>query len=343
MLTLAKDYGNADDQIKQTFPPFITAIKSLMPYLLTQQVMLQHTLVAQLYTVLDGYCRQHRMALPAPPDGQIIAVFEQEFTPMRKELENGLRVVANGKVINQPMALPPEKGNSVTGLGIRNKGTGLMSKGTGLVHRRKSDQSALQQGSVDSPSIAASSDYGDEEEEAPPVKPPRPGSMPSIPGNKPRIGSATLSPNPNPPYPNNNGHSPGYPTSPWADQRSQARTPPSRYGTPPESVNGSLQPDYFAGSRRPSTSSMASSIAAKKKPPPPVPQKRIPSMQSQWVTALYDFEGQNHGDLGFREGDRIRVVKKTESQDDWWEGELRGMQGSFPANYVKVVVGGVPL
>lgn len=53
------------------------------------------------------------------------------------------------------------------------------------------------------------------------------------------------------------------------------------------------------------------------------------------MTALYDFGGQSEGDLAFREGDRIRVVKKTESTDDWWDGELRGVKGSFPANYVE--------
>lgn len=73
--------------------------------------------------------------------------------------------------------------------------------------------------------------------------------------------------------------------------------------------------------------------AAKKKPPPP-PPKRIGSNQGLFVTALYDFGGQSAGDLAFREGDRIRVLKKTDSTDDWWEGELRGVKGSFPANYV---------
>ena len=54
------------------------------------------------------------------------------------------------------------------------------------------------------------------------------------------------------------------------------------------------------------------------------------------MPALYDVEGQNAGDLGFREGDRIKVVKKTESTDDWWDGELRGVVGAFPANYVQL-------
>ena len=54
-----------------------------------------------------------------------------------------------------------------------------------------------------------------------------------------------------------------------------------------------------------------------------------------FVTALYDFGGQGEGDLVFQQGDRIRVLKRTDSTDDWWEGELRGVKGSFPANYVE--------
>lgn len=93
--------------------------------------------------------------------------------------------------------------------------------------------------------------------------------------------------------------------------------------------------DYFSRDRQPSSSSTPlsalSTITSKKKPPPPPP--RIPSQQHVFVTALYDFDGQGDGDLIFKEGDRIRIVKKTESTDDWWQGELRGVRGAFPANY----------
>lgn len=41
------------------------------------------------------------------------------------------------------------------------------------------------------------------------------------------------------------------------------------------------------------------------------------------------------GDLSFREGDRIKIVKKTQTDQDWWIGELGGIKGSFPANYCK--------
>lgn len=97
-----------------------------------------------------------------------------------------------------------------------------------------------------------------------------------------------------------------------------------------------IRPDYFARERQISNTSAASSmtnlsmtIAGKKKPPPPPPR----GAPAHFVTALYDFGGQGEGDLAFREGDRIKVIKKTESTDDWWQGELKGVRGSFPANY----------
>jgi amphiphysin len=78
------------------------------------------------------------------------------------------------------------------------------------------------------------------------------------------------------------------------------------------------------------------SAIQKKKPPPP-PPKRIGSQgPGLFAVALYAFAGQGAGDLSFKEGDRIKVVKKTDSTDDWWEGELKGVKGSFPANYCKL-------
>ena len=108
-------------------------------------------------------------------------------------------------------------------------------------------------------------------------------------------------------------------------------------GDPASHAPAGPRADYFGRDRLPSSSSMASIAAAKKKPPPPPPPKRLPSVQEFWVTALYDFAGQGQGDLVFREGDRIKVVKKTDSTDDWWEGDLRGVQGSFPANYCQAI------
>lgn len=52
------------------------------------------------------------------------------------------------------------------------------------------------------------------------------------------------------------------------------------------------------------------------------------------MTAIYDFEAQAEGDLSFRSGDRIELVKKTESQEDWWTGRLNGQEGIFPGKKI---------
>ncbi|KAL6932886.1 related to SH3 domain-containing protein PJ696.02 [Hanseniaspora guilliermondii] len=53
--------------------------------------------------------------------------------------------------------------------------------------------------------------------------------------------------------------------------------------------------------------------------------------------ALYTFEGEEEGDLGFNKGDIINIIKKSESTNDWWTGEMNGAEGIFPANYVEMI------
>jgi hypothetical protein len=49
-----------------------------------------------------------------------------------------------------------------------------------------------------------------------------------------------------------------------------------------------------------------------------------------YVVALYDFAAQADGDLDFKVGDRIEVVERTNSAEDWWTGRLDGRTGVFP-------------
>lgn len=73
-----------------------------------------------------------------------------------------------------------------------------------------------------------------------------------------------------------------------------------------------------------------------KKAPPPIPGKK-PGMEpsAEYVIALYDYTAQTEGDLSFAAGDRIEVVQRTGSTDDWWTGVVNGVQGIFPGNYVR--------
>ena len=54
-----------------------------------------------------------------------------------------------------------------------------------------------------------------------------------------------------------------------------------------------------------------------------------------WELLLNRPIAQADGDLSFKTGDRIEIVKKTESQEDWWTGRLNGVEGVFPGNYVQ--------
>lgn len=52
------------------------------------------------------------------------------------------------------------------------------------------------------------------------------------------------------------------------------------------------------------------------------------------VVALYTFDAEQDGDLSFKKGDIITILKKSDSMDDWWSGKCHGKEGIFPANYV---------
>ncbi|XP_072339046.1 growth factor receptor-bound protein 2 [Scyliorhinus torazame] len=57
--------------------------------------------------------------------------------------------------------------------------------------------------------------------------------------------------------------------------------------------------------------------------------------QPTYVQALFDFDPQEEGELGFRRGDFIQVLDN--SDPNWWKGSCHGQSGMFPRNYVTPV------
>ncbi|KAI9884102.1 MAG: hypothetical protein M1823_004106 [Watsoniomyces obsoletus] len=300
-LTRAKqEYKDADDHLISTLPPVISATFSLLPRLLFQQILIQNSLLAQCYTVIHNYCQEEGFPSPPPPMEQILSDWKDSFKPAQHDIETSISCIAMGKMVRKPLESDlPSNGSSYSGRPMLENGPTQRRGSSPLL-----SQKAIKPPPVErTPSSSASSSLV--------VTQSRRSVSPSVsrPGTRSTISD---------------------------DQRTPGRDEYPTTTTPGATPSSALtRPDYFSQNRVTSSSSVMSAVAAKKKPPPPPPPKRGHSL-GMWVTALYSFEGQTAGDLSFKQGDKIRVMRRTESTDDWWEGELRGAKGSFPANYCQV-------
>jgi endophilin-A len=60
------------------------------------------------------------------------------------------------------------------------------------------------------------------------------------------------------------------------------------------------------------------------------------SPQGPSCQALYDFDAENPGELGFKEGDVIHLTARID--ENWYEGTVHGRSGYFPVTYVQILV-----
>ncbi|KAI9886078.1 MAG: Light-sensor Protein kinase [Watsoniomyces obsoletus] len=70
--------------------------------------------------------------------------------------------------------------------------------------------------------------------------------------------------------------------------------------------------------------------------PKPVFSRNSVALGPNQARAKFTFEADQPGDLPFRKGDIITIVKRTESSNDWWTGRIGEKEGIFPSNYVEV-------
>ncbi|GKZ22004.1 hypothetical protein AbraIFM66951_007199 [Aspergillus brasiliensis] len=330
-----EDYHAADDHLRECLPPLIAAAFSLLPRLLATQIEIQNTMLANYYTVVHNYCQEAQFPSPAPPMEQVIQEWERDHLPVQQEVE-AFGCIVNGKTVKMSQA--PEESRMGSRL------TSRLPAMNGTSSFRRPSSSETPPPKPPRPTSPTATATAISNKKLPPAPKPAFDTKPSpVFETEPRFtDTASSSSNNNLTIPSNYHLSPQPSSSPGTESYYSA-TENARTPSPGLSSSVAARADYFSRIQPSSTPSSAiratspgvSALVAGKKKPPPPPPPRANSSNALYVTALYDFGGQSAGDLAFREGDKIRVLKKTDSTDDWWEGELRGVKGSFPANYVE--------
>jgi len=76
------------------------------------------------------------------------------------------------------------------------------------------------------------------------------------------------------------------------------------------------------------------SSVTKPKPPPPIAPKpkfaQSKPVAADQAVAKFTFEGEQDGDLSFKKGDIITILKRTDNETDWWTGRVGAREGIFP-------------
>lgn len=53
-------------------------------------------------------------------------------------------------------------------------------------------------------------------------------------------------------------------------------------------------------------------------------------LRADQAVALYTFDADQEGDLGFKKGEVITIIKRTDKAEDWWTGRIGDRVGIFP-------------
>lgn len=134
------------------------------------------------------------------------------------------------------------------------------------------------------------------------------------------------------------------------DQKPPVRTNSWQTSATTNRTNQSVSFDNLDSKPRVNTSSLSkpsiSGLSATKSPPPPIPMGLKPKIGStsalsppalgrDQVRAKFTFDADQPGDLSFKKGDIITIIKKTNNETDWWTGRIGLREGVFPSNYIE--------
>lgn len=303
-------------------------------------VLLQNRLLGLYYTSLHGYCEELGFPSPPPPMPDVIETWNSAFRPVQQQVE-AISFIARGRSIHQPLNLGQDTQGRKPSLQAPPAPNGFRRAPSGLIGNTGNSNSTSQPRTLRIPSGGSATYSQDPSPQRSPSSYKRPDYLaPTDFTTATALGGASIdrsmtrSPGRLSPGDTRTGRD--YFSSSTSSRaitdRSVSPSPQRGVLTPVGHGNGNTTSNgggYGGG--------YGGGLVVKKKPPPPPPPKRIQSNKQpdEYVVAQYDFAGQGQGDLSFQEGDRIKIVKKTDTDQDWWVGELNGRKGSFPANYCK--------
>ena len=118
-----------------------------------------------------------------------------------------------------------------------------------------------------------------------------------------------------------------------ADNDYEYRDGPRRANTWADDVYD-RQPSFGAGRSRTNTVGSFGESPKPSRPTAPKPQFKpkptVGTIGKDQAIALYTFDADQAGDLGFKKGEVITITKKTENASDWWTGKIGDRTGIFP-------------